>query len=240
MKNRSYNLSLNLSYMMAPDWGLRLKITTTRWNYSAFRSLLNQQPNNPPYNRIDNEKITSSDYSFASGIYYQWRIKKIAFTGGLNAEFIIHNQEIYSDYVTQSDPNPANAYEIHNTVTVPVGYSYGIGTFMGANYYFKTFFSVGLKLSTSFLYTDIGDRTYLNTTVISGTNMQPSSFWYEESINSFQYGKVIGTLNISYYFLMLFFAVSGMILWVILPGLLFAWFLIGRDHAALYRQVANM
>jgi hypothetical protein len=200
MKNRSYNLGLNLCYMMAPDWGLRLKMTTTRGNFSTYRNTLDQQPNNPQFARFDDARITSSDYSFAPGIFYQWRIKKIVLTGGGNAEFIIHNEEIYSDYVTQNDPNPANAYEIHNTVTVPNGYSYGIGAFMGVNYYVKPRFSLGLELSTSFLYTSIGDRTYLNTTVISGTAIQPSTFWYSESINSFQYGQVIGTLNISYYF----------------------------------------
>jgi hypothetical protein len=200
MKNQSYNLGLNVSYMMTPDWGLRLKMTTTQWNYSAYRNTLDEQPGNPPYNRIDNEKVTSADYSFAPGIFYQWRLKKLAFTAGLDAEFIKHKEEIFSDYVTQNDPNPSNAYEIHNTTTVPGGYSCGIGAFMGASYYFKSCFSVGLELSTSFLYTNIGDRTYLNTTVISGTTIQPTSFWYDESINSFQYGQLKGSLNISYYF----------------------------------------
>jgi hypothetical protein len=200
MKNRSYNLGLNLSYMMTQDWGLRLKMTTTQWNYSAYRNLLDEQPNNPPYARTDDVRITSSDYSFAPGIFYQWRIKKLALIAGASVEFIIHNEEKYSDYVTQDDPNPANAYQVHNTITVPSGYSVGISAFMGANYYFKNRFSVGLELSTSFLYTNIGDRTYINTTVISGTIIQPSSFWYEESINSFQYGQLKGSLNISYYF----------------------------------------
>jgi len=199
-RDRSFNLGLNLSWLAAPSWGFRLKITTTRWNYFDYRDLLDQQPNNAPYDRIDDIHVTSTDYSFAPGIFYQLRVNKIAFFGGLDAEFTLHNKEIYSDYVTQDDPNPVNAYKIHNIIAVPGGYSFGIGAFTGANWYFTPHMAAGLELSTAFLYTSIGNHTYYYTTPISGTYYQASTSWYAESINSFQLGQLKGSLNISYYF----------------------------------------
>ena len=198
-KFRNYSLGGNATHFVSEEIGLRLKVAYTKWDITEYRDTRDIQSSNPLYTRIDNVSFNSSDLSFALGGFYRYKIKKIALTGGLDLDYIVHNKGVYTDIISQADPNPSLSYIIKNTITLPKGNSYGIGGFIGLDFFPVDYLSIGLEFSSALLKTKVGNVVSSNSIVISG-HSQPQDDSYHDSIDRFQFNQISSSLNISFWF----------------------------------------
>ena len=187
--DKSYSLGITANYLVPnSDFGMRIKISTTPRNIT---------------NPEGTSTFTTSDFSFLPGFYYQYKKRKIETYAGIDLEYIHHDIAKYYSVGSLSYADTSFDYTIQTIKTFPSGNSYGIGGFMGFNFYPTSLISIGFEISSAFLFNKYGDSVSQKQTYLHGNLSQlspPDNFTVLSKYSSFQFDQVKASFNVSFWF----------------------------------------
>jgi len=142
------------------------------------------------------ETIKQDMYYLTLGIGKAIKVKYVSIYGGLEIPFIHYGQfsHVQTDIITQ----PGQVETGGGSVTLPGGYSIGIGAFAGLDFFLLKKISVGVEFSIAYSYSKTGGIEPVYTWG-SGTNNFNSVNVYTNSREQFYFSVIRPFLNISYH-----------------------------------------
>lgn len=165
LKQKSFSFGLLTNYDLNNETRIRFRFGVTR-NFT-------EENRDPFFGKGQQTKL-----HFAPGIVWNINYSRINFYGGFEIPVNLHGEYTF----TQN-------YTSHSKLTLPKGYSYGIGALMGFNYFPIKWLSVGAEFSPSLLYAKLSGRTV---TIVEGDTQTYITHDEDKGITNFEQRFSIG------------------------------------------------
>lgn len=159
LKHKSYATGVLFNYNIKEEAVLRLRLGMSK---SYIDEYSKQYGDDISY--VESSEGKQTKLHIAPGIAWKMNKDKFSLYGGfelpinLHGEFTMRNTKVRSDKLTGNVLD----YSGYN-ITIPSGYSFGMGAILGFNYSLVKSFSVGAEFSPSLLYAKLSGET---TTVV--------------------------------------------------------------------------
>lgn len=155
LKHKSYAIGVLLNYNIKEEAVIRLRLGMSKSYIDEYNK---QYADNISY--VESSEGKQTKLHIAPGIAWKMNKDKFSLYGGfelpinLHGKFTMRNTKVRSDQMT-GDVLNYSGY----TITIPSGYSFGMGAILGFNYSPVKSFSVGAEFSPSLLYAKLSGET---------------------------------------------------------------------------------
>jgi hypothetical protein len=167
LKHKSYAMGVLFNYNIKDEAVIRLRLGMSKIYIDEYNK---QYSNDVSFAESTEGKQTK--LHIAPGIAWKMNKDKFSLYGGfelpinLHGKFTMHNTRVRSSLLT-GDLLEYNS----QSITIPRGYSFGLGAILGFNYSLAKRFSVGAEFSPSLLYAKLSGET----TSVSANELDPST-----------------------------------------------------------------
>ncbi len=191
--NKSFSIGLTINRMLKANFGVRVKAFLTKRNLVSSYGpeyIDSSNINFPAWKASTSFK--QNEWGLAPGFFYQLYIKKMALFCGLDFEYISHGKTYIQDTTSS-----LNGYDYYREL--PKGFSAGVGSFMGFNFFPIKQLSIGGEVSFAMLHTHFAGL-YHNKRIISSTSAVDLEVFIKDRFTSTQLTNPRCSLSISYWF----------------------------------------
>ncbi len=159
-QDRSYSLGINVSHFLSADFAVRVKLFKTQRKIITYVNSQDIQYSSIPIPQgfLDTFSLSQNDWGVSPGIFYQIHKKKFSFYCGLDIEYISHSKTNLIE--TQNSNSGYNYFR-----QFPKGSSFGIGSFLGTDFFVIPQISLGTEFSLAFLRTNFKGLYYNRRTI---------------------------------------------------------------------------
>jgi len=163
LKHKSYSSGILVNYNINDETTIRLRLGMTKNFIEEYRDeyMLGVR-------YIDSNKGQQTKFHFAPGIIWKMNKKKLDLYGGFEIPINLHGKYTMDWVYTNTDSLMGNiTVSGEKAITIPKGYSFGVGALIGFNYFPIKWFSLGAEFAPSLLYAKLsGKTTTINTQTI--------------------------------------------------------------------------
>ena len=197
VKDKSYSGGLTGNYYFNKNTSSRLRIGFTKYNITLSDSLLSTGG----FISQSETKWNEKHYLVEASAVKEIREGMFGFYGGGGITGKIYGQTTLYNFNETRDSTGGFWSSSETNYTRKNGWAVGIGTFIGARFYIKSF-SIGTEFSFAFLLNKYGgkeERNLVGKNAPTGSDFSSSTV-YENWYYKWNVSPVYGSLNISYSF----------------------------------------
>lgn len=177
MKDKSYNVGLNISYKLKEDFSVRLSAKKTTYNIKATNNSSEYSPFSSNMYETQNWEMTSSKLNLSLGGLWTLSHKRIDYFFGGEFMYKKYNNILVHWTIALKDTSNNTYSNAHTDFNQDGGYSLGIGPFAGFSIRIFKSISVNLEFSSAFSYYKVGGNiTVVNTNLLPPYNMLEQNF----------------------------------------------------------------
>jgi hypothetical protein len=155
LEHRSYALGLLCSYNLKNEATLRLRLGFSRYYIDEYLKTYDSG-----IIGRESAKGKQTKIHIAPGIIWKIKNNKFDFYGGFELPINLHGEFEMKHIYSNSESSTGNIINYgEQTITIPSGFSAGLGAVMGFNYYPATWLSFGAEFSPSLLYAKLSGKT---------------------------------------------------------------------------------
>ncbi len=171
IKDKSFGLGTQLYYNLKNETQLRFRFG---WSHIDLLEIQDQDINSMGIHVLDQGLGRQNQFHFAPGIGWSMAKSRFQLIGGFELPInYVGRFNLTADFKQYYLSNDSLVEQSHSTISIPAGFSIGLGAYLGFVYNFKKYISIGAEFSPSLLYGNYGGRT--------ATSDFASSFQYEAS-----------------------------------------------------------
>jgi len=157
LKDQSLGLGTQVYYNLKNETQLRF-----RFGWSRIQILEKQDQDIPSLgiHVLDQGLGRQNQFHFAPGIGWSMEKSRFQLIGGFELPInYVGRFDLTTDFRQTNLSNDSLVEQSHSTISIPAGFSIGLGAYLGFVYNFKKFISLGAEFSPSLLYGNYGGRT---------------------------------------------------------------------------------
>ncbi|MEN9399939.1 MAG: hypothetical protein RL632_1040 [Bacteroidota bacterium] len=195
LKDQSFGIGSQFYYNLKNETQLRF-----RFGWSRIHILEYQDQTIPSLGiHINDQGLgTQQQFHFAPGVGWSMSRNRFQLIGGFELPInYVGRFDLTADYREYTIANDSLVEQSHSTISIPAGFSIGLGAYLGFVYNFKKHISVGAEFSPSLLYGNYGGRTA--TSAISSP-YQFEATYTDDGNTGFTFYQNRFSLNIFYRF----------------------------------------
>jgi hypothetical protein len=125
-------------------------------------------------NTYSENQFDQTIFKIAPGFQWTHLVDRFSIFGGFELPYTYIGEFKQTYYNLDSSTVLNYRNETNATVTVPGGYSVGLGLFVGSTFYYRSVFGIGFEISEAYQYSKIGG-TIVYESETTGTNPSKSS-----------------------------------------------------------------
>ena len=199
-KDKSISLSIIPAYNLSKDLLIRFELSWTKISLINSYSSASSSFTSSSVRQAGSDTIKQKIYRYVPGLEYIYLKNKIIHLYcGVILPIIQYEPVRRNQFVEQRNVGTDTlVYWNAQSVSIPGGYSAGVGSLAGFHVFIFKHLSIGAEFSVSLLYNDIGgDVTYHST----GETISNSSFdetvKYPDSYRGIKFSKILSSFNIA-------------------------------------------
>jgi hypothetical protein len=171
LKDQSFGLGSQLYYNLKNETQLRFRFG---WSRIHILEIQDQDIPSLGIHVLDQGLGKQNQFHFAPGIGWSMEKSRFQLIGGFELPInYVGRFDLTADFQQSNLSNDSIVDQSHSTISIPAGFSIGLGAYLGFVYNFKKYLSIGAEFSPSLLYGNYGGRT--------STSDYASSFQFEAS-----------------------------------------------------------
>lgn len=151
-ENKSIAPGITFNYYADDITVLRLKLIYTKRNIHSRVDLADSLGNF----FVDDRQYDQQIFKIAPGFQWTYIVERFSFYGGFELPFTFQQDFVRTGYSLDSSTVNETRIENNSTLTIPPGYSIGIGCFAGSTFYFPRLFGIGFEVSSAYQYSKLG------------------------------------------------------------------------------------
>lgn len=151
-ENKSIAPGITFNYYADDITVLRLKMIYTKRDIHSHIDLSDTLGNF----YIDDTQFDQTLFKIAPGFQWTYFVSRFSFYGGFELPYTYQEEFTQTQYVLDSSTVNQTRSEGTSTLTIPAGYSVGLGCFGGTTFYFERIFGIGFEVSSAFQYSKLG------------------------------------------------------------------------------------
>ncbi len=157
LRDKSFGLGTQIYYNLKNETQLRFRFG---WSRIHILEIQDQDIPSLGVHVLDQGLGRQNQFHFAPGIGWSMEKSRFQLIGGFELPInYVGRFDLTADYREFNISNDSLLDQSHSTISIPAGFSIGLGAYLGFVYNFKRFISVGAEFSPSLLYGNYGGRT---------------------------------------------------------------------------------
>ncbi len=161
VNDKSYSAGITLNYLIKENFSLRIKFDYLKRNIiqDLGKEIIDSMAIVNLENSTDHAEITEQNFYFAPGTQWNYVFQKLNIYYGLQTPVNIYGKITVDELSETYNFNPSyvivHSYEGTGKITIPGGYSFGTGTFLGGGISLGKHFTISSELTADFLFYSI-------------------------------------------------------------------------------------
>lgn len=193
LKDQSFGLGAQLYYNLKNETQLRFRFG---WSRIHILEIQDQDIPSLGIHILDQGLGKQHQFHFAPGIGWSMEESRFQLIGGFELPInYVGRFDLTADFQQSNLYNDSIVEQDHSTISIPAGFSIGLGAYLGFVYNFKKYISIGAEFSPSLLYGNYGGRT---ATSDYASTFQFEASYTDDSSTGFTFYQNRFSLNIFY------------------------------------------